>query len=223
MHARLRVPALLLALLLGTSSCGGKGTQSDTGIQFTPATGTTINTTAGDVFTQTFSVTTGGDPPFTFTAGTTPPGLSVGAGSTQTGLNGTLSFVLSGTPSQQGLYTLTVNVVGANGASQEAAWSIEVGQANPPLTVTPAALPGATLGQPYSQLLTVQNGMDPITWTVSDPQDLPPGIATVPSTGVTFRLSGTPTTQGTFSFTVTVSDGSTPPRTAILSLSITVT
>jgi hypothetical protein len=186
-----------------------------------------ITTTAGPLppgatpFSQTFTVVSGGAPPFTFTAVTVPPGLSLAAAPTQSGLNGTLSAILSGTPSQPGLEVFTMTVTDATNASINATWYVEVGPAVPALQVIPATMPSGTRGQPYSVFLQATNGTTPFSWSVTT-GPLPPGLAFTPSTGVTFQLSGTPTTAGSFPFTVTVSDGSNPTRTAVLSLSVTV-
>ena len=54
----------------------------------------------------------------------------------------------------------------------------------------------------YSDQLTVTGGTSPFTWSVSA-GTLPPGLTLGASTGL---LSGTPTTAGTYSFTVKVTD-----------------
>jgi hypothetical protein len=56
----------------------------------------------------------------------------------------------------------------------------------------------------YSDQLTVTGGTSPYTWSVST-GTLPPGLTLGASTGL---LSGTPTTAGTYSFTVKVTDHS---------------
>jgi hypothetical protein len=82
--------------------------------------------------------------------------------------------------------------------------------------VSTAALPSGTAGSPYSEPLSAIGGVAPYTWSVTE-GSLPPGIALNGST-----LSGTPTLGGVFSFTVTVSDSSDPPRTATRSFSLAI-
>ncbi|HEY4994425.1 MAG TPA: putative Ig domain-containing protein, partial [Nakamurella sp.] len=64
------------------------------------------------------------------------------------------------------------------------------------------APPGGEVGVAYSDQLTVTGGTSPFTWSVSTGA-LPPGLALAASSGL---LSGTPTTAGTYSFTVKVTD-----------------
>lgn len=68
-----------------------------------------------------------------------------------------------------------------------------------PITVTTATLPAATPGVAYSQSLAATGGATPYTWDVTS-GTLPSGI-TLSSGGL---LSGTPTLDGTYSFTVRV-------------------
>jgi Putative Ig domain len=66
------------------------------------------------------------------------------------------------------------------------------------------APPGGETGVAYSDQLTVTGGTSPFTWTVSA-GTLPPGLTLAASTGL---LAGTPTTAGTYTFTVKVTDAS---------------
>jgi hypothetical protein len=236
MSAALRSLPFAFAACVGISAlaaCGSSSSSSGTSpaasndLVFNPPTGAVMTATAGPLpagalpFSQTFTVTSGGAPPFTFAAVTTPPGLSLAAAGAQPGLTGTLSAILSGTPSQSGLEPFTMTITDATGHAVQATWYVQVAIATPALQVTPATMPNGTRGQPYSVFLTANNGTTPFTWTVTS-GTLPPGLNFTPSTGVNFQLSGTPTTAGTFSFTVTAGDGSTPQRTATLNLSVTV-
>ncbi len=92
-----------------------------------------------------------------------------------------------------------------------------------PLFITTAALPGGVAGQQYAppsgaQLQAI-GGTAPYTWLSLS--NLPPGLNLDPSTGL---ISGAPdTSAGTFTFTVQVTDSTTPtPNTATRQLSITV-
>ena len=68
----------------------------------------------------------------------------------------------------------------------------------------------------YSDQLTVTGGTSPFTWSVSA-GTLPPGVTLGASTGL---LSGTPTTAGTYSFTVRVTDHSGLTATEPVSLTV---
>ncbi len=71
----------------------------------------------------------------------------------------------------------------------------------PTIDLAPATLPGGTAGTPYSQLLTASGGALPYVFTLVI-GELPGGIA-ISANG---QLSGTPTTFGTFNFTIKVTD-----------------
>lgn len=72
-------------------------------------------------------------------------------------------------------------------------------QVAPQLQIITGSLPGATQGSPYSVQLNATGGQAPYTWTATG---LPAGL-TCSTTGL---ISGTPTVNGTFSATITVTD-----------------
>ncbi len=72
----------------------------------------------------------------------------------------------------------------------------------PRITVDPTDLPDATANDAYDTTVTASGGVAPYGFSVSS-GTLPAGIALDPTTG---RLSGTPTTAGTYSFTITATD-----------------
>ena len=86
------------------------------------------------------------------------------------------------------------------------------------LVVTTSSLPNGTTGQNYSAMLGAAGGLSPYSWTVTV-GGLPQGLSLNTGTG---GVTGSPTTAGTFSFTVQVTDGQVPFDTATRALSITV-
>ncbi len=86
-----------------------------------------------------------------------------------------------------------------------------------PLDVKTASLAPAARGLSYSQQIVSENGNGATTWTVQS-GTLPPGL-TLSSTGV---ISGSATTDGSYSFTVQAADSSTPPQTASKQFTINV-
>ena len=79
---------------------------------------------------------------------------------------------------------------------------------NPPaLSITTASLPNGTVGVAYSQTLAATGGTGSYTWSVS--AGLPAGL-TLSQAGL---LSGTPTTAGAYTFTVTVNGSVSKPFT----------
>lgn len=85
------------------------------------------------------------------------------------------------------------------------------------LAITTTSLPRAYVGVAYSQQLAASGGTTPYTWSLTG-AGLPAGLA-LSTQGV---ISGTPTAAGTFSFSVRVSDASSPSQSAekVLSLSV---
>jgi hypothetical protein len=74
-----------------------------------------------------------------------------------------------------------------------------------PLVINPAALPAAVVNVAYSTTLTSIGGKGPFTWALAS-GTLPPGL-TISTGGV---ISGTPTTLGSNTFKVSVTDSQTP-------------
>jgi hypothetical protein len=126
--------------------------------------------------------------------GTLPPGLSA-SGTT-----------VAGSPTQQGTFTFTVTQSAQAGPPLQEAYTITVG---PPLPLTDTTAVGAgTVGTPYTAGFTLSGGEAPYTWSQVSGQ-LPPGLA-LASSGAPGQtddeLTGTPTTAGTYVFTMQVTD-----------------
>lgn len=86
------------------------------------------------------------------------------------------------------------------------------------VAVTTASLPNGTVGTSYSATLSATGGTPPYSWIVSS-GSLPSGL-TLSANGL---VSGTPTTSGTSSFTVQVTDSSSPtPQQASQAFSIAI-
>ena len=89
--------------------------------------------------------------------------------------------------------------------------------APPPLSVSTTSLPDGNLSQSYSATLQASGGTGTRTWSLaSGSGPLPDGL-TMSSFGV---ISGTPSVEGTFNFTVQVADSSSPQQVATRALSI---
>lgn len=71
------------------------------------------------------------------------------------------------------------------------------------ITISPSTLPNGYAQHPYSQVLTASGGVSPYSWAVTG-GTLPTGLVLQASS--TGKISGTPTTIGIYSFTVTVTD-----------------
>src|SRR6516165_5875875 len=90
------------------------------------------------------------------------------------------------------------------------------GGGRPVMGIATTSLPGAVMGVSYSATLQAIGGKAPYTWSMSGA--MPAGVA-FNSNGI---IAGTPTALGTTSFTVQVTDSSSPQLSAQLPLSITV-
>jgi hypothetical protein len=72
----------------------------------------------------------------------------------------------------------------------------------PIITVNPASLPNGSVGTPYSQTVSASGGTSPYTFSLSS-GSLPTNLLL---NGATGAITGTPTTVGTFTFTITATD-----------------
>jgi hypothetical protein len=98
--------------------------------------------------------------------------------------------------------TATLTITSVAYPSQTASFTVTL---NPALAITTTTLPSVTAGSAYSATLAGTGGTTPYHWAISAGQ-LPTGITLAASTGI---LSGTPTSAGTFNFTVALTDSST--------------
>jgi len=162
------------------------------------------NGTVGAAYSQTMTAS-GGKTPYTWriTAGALPPGLAL---NTSTG-------EISGTPTTAGSYNFTAQVVDANGAPASNTLSIVI---SPGLSITTSSLSDGTVNLAYSQTIAVSGGNSPYTWGIIV-GSLPAGLTLNSSTGL---ISGTPTTAGTYNFTVQVTDANSAVATRSLSITI---
>ena len=131
---------------------------------------------------------------FSLTSGALPAGLT---------LNGSTGQI-SGTPSSAGSFDFVVAVTMA-GSTQSSAAALTI-QVVAPLTITTGSLPDGMTGTAYSRTVASTGGLAPLSWSTTSGA-LPAGLALNAGTGA---ISGTPTAEGTFSFTVQVSDSSSP-------------
>ncbi len=161
----------------------------------------------GSSYSTTLSAT-GGTPSYTWsvTAGSLPAGLSMSS-----------TGVISGTPTATASSNFTVTVTDNSSPGQTASAQESISITTPQLTITTSTLSTGTSGANYSGSLSATGGTPGYTWTVSS-GSLPAGL-TLSSAGA---ISGTPTTTGSSSFTVTVSDNGSPEQTASAQESITI-
>ncbi|MFO0726369.1 MAG: putative Ig domain-containing protein [Myxococcota bacterium] len=161
----------------------------------------------GSPFSGSLSAT-GGTAPFSWSlvGGALPAGLSLNP---STG-------VISGQPSTIGVFGFTVQATDASAPAQSATANLSIRVVGP-LTITSSNLPRGTVGLAYSAQLSASGGMAPFAWGITG--SLPNGLSLNPATGV---ISGVPTAAATTSFSVDLSDGSTPAQDTSAPISITI-
>ena len=154
----------------------------------------------------------------TATGGTGNQTWTLSSGSLPTGLSLSASGAITGTPTQVNLtgnaMTLQVQDSGSPAQVANVTFTIHVA---PALTITtaPGALPDAIIGVPYSFTFQSNGGITPINWTLASGK-LPAGLS-LNSNG---KLSGTPTTTGSFTFTIQAGDSSSPSQTITINVAI---
>jgi len=168
--------------------------------------------TVGVTYSQTL-MASGGSGSYTWSviSGSLPAGL---------GLNSATGLI-SGQPTTAGTPGFTVQVTDTDSATASKAFTVTI---NPALTITTASpLPTGTVGVNYSQTLMATGGSGSYTWSVSV-GSLPGGLTLNSATGL---ISGQPTTAGTPSFTIQVTDSNqvstTKPFTVTINAALTIT
>ena len=129
----------------------------------------------------------GGGTPDTWAATELPPGLSIN----QT--DGTIS----GTPTSTGSYTPAITLTDSFGI--EATLPVTIPITRPP-SAKSETLPAGEVGIPYSATVQGINGVTPYTWAATG---LPPGLSINQTNGT---ISGIPTSTGSYTPTITLTD-----------------
>ena len=175
-------------------------------ITIAPAPGALPRITASNPNTVTFTAS-GGTAPYTF---------SLSGGSLPVGMGLNSSGTFSGTPSVTGVTVMTLVATDSAGdKSGPVTYTVNVEA--PAIAVTPDALPGAVRGQPYSVTMAASGGATPYTFSLVSGA-LPVGMA-LHSTGL---FDGTPTTTGSYSFTVRASDANSMHEDKTYTLAVSV-
>jgi hypothetical protein len=149
------------------------------------------------------------------TGGVAPYSWSVSSGALPTGISLASTGVVSGTSSVSGTFNVTLGVRDSQGTSTTANFSITI-TAAPALQITTTTLPNGTEGSPYDATVSATGGTPPYTWSISS-GSLPSAVALAATTG---NISGTPSTSGTFTPTLRVTDSANNALTQSYSFTI---
>jgi hypothetical protein len=163
---------------------------------------------AGSAYSETLGVS-GGKSPYHWklTSGTLPQGLTFSS-----------SGLLSGSTAQTGLFAVTFQVSDSSYPVQQTASQQFVLLVSSVLQISTTLLPEITAGSAYDGPMAGIGGTTPYSWSIST-GTLPKGISLGGSTGA---FTGATTQTGQFSFTVKLTDSSSPPQTVSQALSVTV-
>jgi large repetitive protein len=155
--------------------------------------------TAGTPYSQTFTAS-GGQPPYRFSneVGRLPNGLTLSSGGT-----------LSGTPSAA---TVPFEIWVTDADGREAKVLASTTTIAYALTISPTLTP-AVINVGYMSAIAVSGGVTPYSCALTTGA-LPPGVALASDCS----FSGIPTSAGSFSFTVTVSDAGGGSGTQVFTL-----
>ncbi|MBO0952569.1 putative Ig domain-containing protein [Fibrella forsythiae] len=144
--------------------------------------------------------------PFSASGGTSPRSFSVASGSLPAGLTLSAAGVLSGTPTQDGSFTITVRATDANGCSATgSAYVLTIVDNRPVIENYAAVNPTVCAGNPLTFTATVSNISGSYNFTLTN------GISTSftgTRVGASFSQNLTSSGDGTQSFTLTISDNS---------------
>ena len=152
---------------------------------------------------QPYQVTlqaTGGSPPYTWS-------LPLGSGFLPDGISLSPRGVLSGTPTPNapGVWGGQFQVQDSKGTTATALLNFNAA-AQLAFSGGPS-LPSANVALPYSVYLSVTGGVQPFNFTLSAGSNpIPPGLALGSSGNTAGLVEGTPTTPGSYSFSVQVTD-----------------
>ena len=172
-----------------TDANGCSGTGATYNLTITCQNITVTAPAAGSAFSAAFTQSGAiGGATFSLAAGVLPSGMTLSS-----------TGILSGTPLQTGVFSITVKVTDGNGCTGTVNYTLTVNCQT--ITVTNPAVSSGAAGAPFNQTFTQSGAIGGATFSLAS-GSLPAGL-TLSASGV---LSGTPTVTGSFPITVSVTD-----------------
>jgi len=118
---------------------------------------------------------------------------------------------ISGTPTAAGIFSGTFQVQDSSAPAQTASTPFSITVITPPsFAISTPSLPSGVVNTAYTANLSAANGTTPYAWSVLT-GSLPTGLILNDTTG---QISGMPSVDGTFIFTIQAQDSSAPVKTA---------
>jgi hypothetical protein len=168
--------------------------------------GSDFTNTSASTTTMTFSPGTVGPVQWRIVAGALPAGLRLVNPVPATTPLKQLYVSVAGTPTTVQTSTFTIKATDANGLTAQRTYTIAI---NPAITlaITPEQWAPLTVGNFGNLWIDGSGGVQPYRWAVTAGA-LPPGMTLIQDnpSGPLVRVGGTPTTPGTFSWTLRLTD-----------------
>jgi YVTN family beta-propeller protein len=192
--------------LFVSDSSGGAIYQLQVAPQAAPAI--TSPLTATGLLQSNFSyqtLVTGGTTPYTYAAAGLPAGLSIDPN----------AGTITGIPVAAGIFPVTLTVTDStNPVAQTAQATLQLTIGT--LSITSALNATGSVNVIFNYQVTATGGSNSYTYAASG---LPPGLSIDPSAGA---ISGSPSSNGTFNVTLTVTDTTDPAATGVATLQIAI-
>ena len=220
--ARAALRCWLLTAMVAVAACSSGNNNRNVNSSVATSTGDTTTGTVVSLTSSTGSVALNAGDSITLTATVTNDKNSAGVTWTLSG-TGTLSgntngsVVYTAPASLAGSSTPTITATSIADTTQAAAATLYI--SGSPVIDNQVVLFPANVGSAYAAAVNVIGGVAPFTWAVTSGA-LPDGITLTASTTASEAFSGTPTSEGSYPFQMTVTDSNS--RTASVNLTLVV-
>jgi hypothetical protein len=205
------IPRFLLVVILAISALPFISSPVYAAIPVSSAPAALPSGQVGQSYSGATFIAGSGTAPYNWTITGLPPGIVDNGSNTST-------ISISGTPTTAGTYSVIVQVTDSLADSGMYSGTIVISEK--PITFTTTTIPTATEGMPYSASIAISGGTSPYSWAVSS-GSLPTGVILESFSSYAY-LTGEPYagTAGSYTFTVQVTDSSSPALTGTRSFSM---